>query len=561
MGQGWLTRRVVGWIIALLLVLTAAVSCWPRNRAAPVDAAGVAGSALGDAADGAGGPDADASGQAQAAPDTTNAEAQQGATGEVAATEAGAPDGAGGAPETEIEAADVATVSATSDNEASTSADAAGTTGGSAAVDEAGAPATATADAPTDEVNDSAVAGAEAPDSAPNADSTKPDPDAATVDTARFEPDGATVIAGRALPGALVEFLMGDTVLGSAQADEAGGYVAFLDIPPSDTMREVVIRQSGTDATASLVVPPAEPTLLASAAEAQASATGLDAAGAGAGDGASGGSGTASGDGADDAPDDAAGIATADATADGADASATPVMTIDADSSDATAEASAASAAALPATTAPDNETATETADATTAPALADPASPAVTDPALPAAGQPPVLLSDADGVTVVQPALAAGAEADVATSVALDIIGYGPAGELELAGRATEGGTVRVYIDNALTGETPVPGPGGWALTLPAVTPGQYTLRVDEVGADGAVLSRIETPFVHAALPDGQTGPGVRVVQPGNTLWAIARDRYGEPLKYVQVFEANRDRIRNPDLIYPGQVFVLPEL
>ena len=50
-----------------------------------------------------------------------------------------------------------------------------------------------------------------------------------------------------------------------------------------------------------------------------------------------------------------------------------------------------------------------------------------------------------------------------------------------------------------------------------------------------------------------------MRIVQPGNTLWAIARERYGEPMMYVSVFEANSERIRNPDLIYPGQIFVLP--
>lgn len=55
---------------------------------------------------------------------------------------------------------------------------------------------------------------------------------------------------------------------------------------------------------------------------------------------------------------------------------------------------------------------------------------------------------------------------------------------------------------------------------------------------------------------------PPVRIVtvQPGATLWAIARDRYGEGLAYVQVFEANKDKIRDPDLIYPGQVFTVPE-
>ncbi|MEL6702574.1 MAG: LysM peptidoglycan-binding domain-containing protein, partial [Pseudomonadota bacterium] len=51
-----------------------------------------------------------------------------------------------------------------------------------------------------------------------------------------------------------------------------------------------------------------------------------------------------------------------------------------------------------------------------------------------------------------------------------------------------------------------------------------------------------------------------VMTVQPGATLWAIARDRYGSGAQFVKVFEANRDRIANPDLIYPGQVFDLPE-
>ena len=51
-----------------------------------------------------------------------------------------------------------------------------------------------------------------------------------------------------------------------------------------------------------------------------------------------------------------------------------------------------------------------------------------------------------------------------------------------------------------------------------------------------------------------------MRTIQPGNTLWAIAEERYGDGFLYVAVFEANRDRIRNPNLIYPGQVFRIPD-
>ena len=48
--------------------------------------------------------------------------------------------------------------------------------------------------------------------------------------------------------------------------------------------------------------------------------------------------------------------------------------------------------------------------------------------------------------------------------------------------------------------------------------------------------------------------------VQPGNTLWAISRERYGRGILYVQVFDANKDKIRDPNLIYPGQIFDLPD-
>ena len=48
--------------------------------------------------------------------------------------------------------------------------------------------------------------------------------------------------------------------------------------------------------------------------------------------------------------------------------------------------------------------------------------------------------------------------------------------------------------------------------------------------------------------------------MQPGNTLWGIARKEWGDGILYVRVWEANKDRIRNPDLIYPGQVFDMPD-
>ena len=188
---------------------------------------------------------------------------------------------------------------------------------------------------------------------------------------------------------------------------------------------------------------------------------------------------------------------------------------------------------------------------------------------------RPPVLVADASGVRVLQPAIAPGAAAEVLATVALDAISYNDGGEVFLAGRARvgAGGTfVRIYVDNIPVAVGVVAPDGTWESGLPDVPPGVYTMRVDQVDASGAVTSRIESPFQReapaalAAAMAEQTGEGfggvaVKTVQPGHTLWAIARERYGDGIMYVNVFAANRDRIRNPDLIYPGQVFVLPEI
>ena len=61
-------------------------------------------------------------------------------------------------------------------------------------------------------------------------------------------------------------------------------------------------------------------------------------------------------------------------------------------------------------------------------------------------------------------------------------------------------------------------------------------------------------------AAPAPTPAPITITVQPGMTLWAIARENFGQGVMYVQVFEVNRDKIKDPNLIYPGQVFTIPK-
>ena len=181
------------------------------------------------------------------------------------------------------------------------------------------------------------------------------------------------------------------------------------------------------------------------------------------------------------------------------------------------------------------------------------PAAPAVETAAAP---EPPkVLIADGAGVRVLQaPPLRRGLE--------LDTISYGAAGEVKLAGRAdaSETAAIRVYVDGRPVLEAPTRPDGAWDGALSGVAAGTYTLRVDAIGPGGQVTRRVELPF-RRETPEAvaAAGPTVVTVQPGNTLWGIARENYGDGLLYVRVFEANRETIRDPDLIYPGQIFDVP--
>jgi len=130
------------------------------------------------------------------------------------------------------------------------------------------------------------------------------------------------------------------------------------------------------------------------------------------------------------------------------------------------------------------------------------------------------------------------------------------------LFGRAPADTTVQIYIENKLMGRTRSTPEGRWLL-VPAekVEPGLYTLRLDELGTDGRVATRIELPFQRAAIEPGDATQSSLVVQPGESLWRIARRIHGRGTAYTLIYEANRDQIRDPDLIYPGQVFSITRL
>ena len=189
---------------------------------------------------------------------------------------------------------------------------------------------------------------------------------------------------------------------------------------------------------------------------------------------------------------------------------------------------------------------------------------------------------------------------------VSIDAVDYDSTGNIVFSGQGQAGNTARVYVDNTHTGDAVIAGDGRWSFAgTAAVGTGKHSLRVDGINTAGKVLNRVEVPFfreetskVAAATPAepatnqdaaktdsevAETGEdavanatvnpqitdaaplppkeGRVVIQPGNNLWRISRVLYGSGEKYTLLYKANKDQIRDPDMIFPGQIFMTPDV
>lgn len=151
------------------------------------------------------------------------------------------------------------------------------------------------------------------------------------------------------------------------------------------------------------------------------------------------------------------------------------------------------------------------------------------------------------------------------------------------VAGTGEPGSSVRVYVGDEYQGEAQVNASGKWLVQGGKnIAEGNVEVRADLIGEDGnSVDARAAVTFEKeqdkqivltkvvasgaSSEADGQ-GAEVRkalpvvIIRKGDNLWRISRRLYGEGVRYTTIYQANQDQIRNPDLIYPGQVFLTPE-
>ncbi|MEO1112201.1 MAG: LysM peptidoglycan-binding domain-containing protein [Pseudomonadota bacterium] len=151
------------------------------------------------------------------------------------------------------------------------------------------------------------------------------------------------------------------------------------------------------------------------------------------------------------------------------------------------------------------------------------------------------------------------------------------------VAGTGKPGSSVRVYVGEDYQGEAKVNASGRWLVQGTKNVPeGNVEVRADLIGQDGDTVDAraavtfekeqdkqiVLTKVIATGTGSGQGSQGadvqkalpVVIIRKGDNLWRISRRLYGDGVRYTTIYQANQDQIRDPDLIYPGQVFLTPE-
>jgi nucleoid-associated protein YgaU len=176
--------------------------------------------------------------------------------------------------------------------------------------------------------------------------------------------------------------------------------------------------------------------------------------------------------------------------------------------------------------------------------------------------------------------------------SIVTDAAATGKDGKVTLRGHATAGAAIKLYLNDSFVTSVTAGADQKFSVTInDGVRPGRYRVRLEEVDPkSAAIVAHSEQQFVVAeseALGSAQNdtvdrwhpqmsiGPSsvaagspsdeiipkiiTATVIRGDSLWRISQHSYGTGDLYRLIVRANRGRIRNPDLIYPKQIFVLP--
>ena len=171
------------------------------------------------------------------------------------------------------------------------------------------------------------------------------------------------------------------------------------------------------------------------------------------------------------------------------------------------------------------------------------------------------VMIAPSSGApTLVQPPSAAGVPKS--GDLVMSTLDYDESGHVTVTGKATPGAVVRAYVNDKMVAEGQTGPDGTWRLApSDAIGVGKHKLRLDRLTKDGKPVARLELPFERVPVAPAAGDSRRLVVVRGDNLWNIAQAHYGHGTHHTVIYGANKEQIRDPDLIYPGQVLSLPKV
>ena len=175
-----------------------------------------------------------------------------------------------------------------------------------------------------------------------------------------------------------------------------------------------------------------------------------------------------------------------------------------------------------------------------------------------------PVLIQSPDDVDKSKPAATAPGKLQANKQIAAlapSAIVWRDASRILISG--TSRGGVRVAVNDAKGqfGEALVLADGAWQVAGGldmdiAVNHLRFALFDDA----NQIIARYDLPVKARDLAKGQDGSPLVVVNKGDMLWRIAYHQLGEGVKYVDIVRRNKQDIVDPDLIFPKQIFAVPQ-
>jgi hypothetical protein len=147
--------------------------------------------------------------------------------------------------------------------------------------------------------------------------------------------------------------------------------------------------------------------------------------------------------------------------------------------------------------------------------------------------------------------------------NLSIDLVEDEKTGHLSLSGKASAKGLLQIFLDNRLLGRVEADAKGHWVLKAPVTVNDSkmHVFRADELAVEGRVQARVELPYLREELVGEFVRPNVLVVKPGQSLADIAKEFYGNEAAAKAIFDANKNQLRTPDSLFPGQLIFLPTL